>query len=152
MSLSNSFDFTLSRDALIKRAMLMMGVISSSQTPTSDEISSASDALNLMLKAWQADGIQLWTVTNESVTPVQGREVYTMGPSGNITTTAKPVEVLEVYRRDTSDRIDVPMTRLGRDEYWSLSDKDTEGTPVNFYFEPQQGTQNKFYKIGRAHV
>ena len=36
MALSNDFDFKLNRDALIKRTLLMLSVISASQTPTAD--------------------------------------------------------------------------------------------------------------------
>ncbi len=123
----------------------MLGVISAAQSPTANETTAAANALNLMLKAWQADGLQLWTVNQESVTPVQGREKYTMGTGGHIMTTVKPVEVFEAYRRDTSERVDVPLIRMSRTDYFTLSDKDTEGVPVNFYFELQQGDLNNFY-------
>ena len=52
MALSYSFDFTLNRNALITRALRMIGAIAANQEPTADEISDASEALNLMLKAW----------------------------------------------------------------------------------------------------
>ena len=137
MALSNSFDFTLNRDALITRALKMIGAISSAQTPTTSEMSDGSLALNLMLKAWQADGLQLWTVTQVSQTPVQGDYKLTFGPSGDITVTGQPVELIEVYRRETSTVVDVPLARLARKDYWTLSDKDSEGTPVQFYFDTQ---------------
>jgi len=145
MGLSNSFDFKLNRDALITRALKKIGALSASQVPTANELSDAAEDMNLMLKSWQTDGMQLWTVTQETVTPVAGREVYTMGPSGNITTGAKPVEIFEAYRRTTDTKVDVPINRLGRKDFWSLSDKDSQGTPVNYYFEIQQGKQHNLY-------
>lgn len=144
MALSYSFDFTLNRNALITRALRMIGAIAANQEPTAAEISDASESLNLMLKAWQADGMQLWTVTMTTFTPESGTYGYTMGTGGDIDIPGNPVEVFEAHRRTTSTTVDVPLNRLSRTDYWELSDKDTEGTPVNFYFEPKQ-TLSNFY-------
>ena len=121
MALSASFDFTLNRDELIKRALLMLGAVSPSQTLSSTVLSDASQVLNLMLKAWQADGMQLW-----------------QGPSGNVVLPGKPVEILEAYRRLTSTENDVPLIRQSRTDYWALNNKSASGVPVNFYFEIKQ--------------
>lgn len=138
MALSNSFDFTLNRDELIKRALLLLGVISPNQTPTASDYSDASQVMNLMLKAWQADGMQLWQVTEKSITPVADQETYTLGPAGNVTLAAKPVEILEAYRRVTASESDVPLLRQSRTEYWALNNKSATGVPVNFYYEIKQ--------------
>ena len=145
MALSNSFDFTLNRASLIKKVLLMIGAISADQDPTASETSSAANSLNLMLKAWQADGMQLWQVRTESVTPVADKNKYTMGSGGDINTTVKPVEIMEAYRRNTAAQTDVPLIRLSRKDFWTLSDKDSTGEIVNFYFEVQQGDLNNFW-------
>jgi len=49
----------------------------------------------------------------------------------------RPHELLEVYRRDYDNVVDVPMIRLSRTDFFTLSDKDSAGTPVNFYYDPQ---------------
>jgi len=49
----------------------------------------------------------------------------------------RPHELLELYRRNYDDVVDVPLIRLSRTDFFTLSDKDTEGTPVNFYYDPQ---------------
>jgi len=138
MALSASFDFTLNRDELIKRALLMIGAVSPSQTLSSTVLSDASQVLNLMLKAWQADGMQLWQVTEKSITPVADQETYTLGPSGSVVLPGKPVEILEAYRRLTSTENDVPLIRQSRTDYWALNNKSASGVPVNFYFEIKQ--------------
>lgn len=56
----------------------------------------------------------------------------------------RPNELLEVYRREYDTVVDVPMTRLSREEFDTLSDKDQKGTPVNFYYDPQL-TTSKLY-------
>jgi hypothetical protein len=132
MALSGDFNFTLNRDAIIKRALLMLGVISANQTPTSSEVTAASNALNLMLKAWQADGLHLWQVRQRSVSPTSS-SLYVFGPSGSLTD-YRPTEVLEVHRKNTSDDTWVELNRLSRADFNRLSDHDTTGTPVNYYF------------------
>lgn len=132
MAVSNTFTFSLDRQELIKKALLMLGVISSSQTPTADETTSASNSLNLMLKAWQADGLQLWQTAQVTVNPTTSSD-YTFGPSGSITT-YRPTDVLEVYRKNTASATWVELTRLSRNDFNTLSDHDTTGTPVNFYY------------------
>jgi len=45
--------------------------------------------------------------------------------------------LLEVYRREYDTVIDVPIIKLSRTDFFTLSDKDSEGVPVNYYYDPQ---------------
>jgi hypothetical protein len=98
MALSDTFAFSLNRDQLITKACRLLGVISAAQTtPSPDEITSAANSLNLMLKAWQADGMQLWQVTELSIPPVEGVAEYTIGPTpltNGVTVSGKHVDIL----------------------------------------------------------
>lgn len=139
MALSASYDFTLDRDGIVTAALRMLGAVSSGQAPTADELADGGEVLNLMLKAWQADGMQLWTITTIALTPVQGQYKYTFGPSGDIDTGAtgpRPEEIFSISRRHTTDVRDITMTRVAREDYYRFSDKDTEGMPTQYYFEP----------------
>ena len=137
MALSASYDFTLDRDGLVTAALRMLGAVSSGQAPTANELADGGEVLNLMLKAWQADGLQLYSLTTISLTPVLGQYKYTFGAGGDIeTTTHRPEEIFNVHRQRTADLTDVELTRLARSDYWTLSDKDNEGTPTQFYFDP----------------
>ena len=53
MALSNSFDFTLTRDTCIQEALQQLGVIGAGETPSSADYTDCAVTLNLMLKAWQ---------------------------------------------------------------------------------------------------
>lgn len=48
----------------------------------------------------------------------------------------RPLEITDAYRRESSGN-DVPLDIISREEYIALSDKDTEGTTVSVYFDPQ---------------
>lgn len=147
MALSASFDFTLNRDELITTAMRLGGAVSAGQTPTADEITDGGVMLNLMLKSWMNDGLHLWTVTRLQITPVQGQGVYSLGAVGDspdVTTQGRPNEIFEAYRRTTATETDVPLIRMSRNDYWTLSDKDEEGIPVQFYYDPQLTKSNLY--------
>lgn len=46
----------------------------------------------------------------------------------------KPLRIPDARRRQ--DNIDIAMTKLGRIDYLELPDKNTEGSPVQFYYKP----------------
>lgn len=135
MATSGSYDFTLTRDELIQSSLRLLGVGHRGESVPADEINDASMALNIMLKAWMADGLQLWKREEKSITLVASQRVYTLGPSGNVTM-QRPLRLLEVVRRD-SDNIDVSLNSLSKNEYWGLSNKFSEGTPVSYHYDPQ---------------
>ena len=135
MSTSGSYDFTLTRDELIKASLRLLGVGHRGESISADEINEASQALNIMLKAWQADGLQLWKRAEKSITLTASTSTYTLGPTGSIVM-QRPLRILEAVRRDTSN-IDVPLNKLSKNEYYNLSNKFSEGTPVSYHYDPQ---------------
>jgi len=215
MALSASTDYSSDRDSLITQAYRILGAIRTGGTATANELSDATVTLNMMLKAWQSYGLQLWVVKRATLIPSKGTQSYSLGGTGDhvslsmsktemrvagvasdttlevdstsgmtaadnigivlddgttqwttissvtdsdtvvittgLTSAAavdqhiywyttkidRPHELLEVYRRQYDDVIDVPVIRLSRTDYYTLSDKDTEGTIVNFYYDPQ---------------
>ena len=217
MALSGSTDFSITRDNLISHAYRILGALRVGGTPSADEITDAATSLNIMVKAWQAYGLQLWVIKEATLIPVNSSQNYSLGSaagddhaslnmfktemriagiatdtilevdstanmaaSDNIgialddgtiqwTTIAsvtdsdtvvintgltsaaaidnfvyfyttkidRPNELLELYRRDYDTVVDVPLIRLSRNDFFTLSDKDAMGTPVNFYYDPQ---------------
>ncbi len=215
--LSGNTILTISRDALITQAYRILGSLRTGGVATPDEIADAALSLNMMLKAWQAYGLQLWVIKKATLIPKQFSGRYDLGPGGahvslemtkttlrvdtlagsntlDVESTAgmlvndnigivqidgffhwttitsitninevvistplasdtlqgkavyfytekidRPHELLEVYRRDYDNAIDVPLIRLSRTDFYTLSSKETEGTPVNFYYDPQLG-------------
>ena len=88
MAVSASFDFTLNRDQIIEEAMEVIGVIITGGSASSDEITSCSKKLNMMLKAWQAEGIGLWYLLEIALFQSNGGFVYNIGPSGDRASTS----------------------------------------------------------------
>jgi hypothetical protein len=220
MAISGSSDYSVNRDEIISHAYRIIGALRAGGTPSADDITDANTALNIMLKAWQAYGLQLWVIKEATIIPVKGQSRYLLGSAATddhisqdmnktevridaatsdtilevVTTTGmivadnigivlddgtthwttiasitdvdtvvittglpsaaaidrpiywyttkivRPNELLELYRRNYDDVVDVPLIRLSRTDFFTLSDKDTEGTPVNFYYNPQLGS------------
>lgn len=80
MALSNSFDFTVARSDIIPAALRKLGVLGEGQTPSTSQTTYASLALNVMLKAFQADGLPLWYVKTGYIYPIHGTN--TVGLAG----------------------------------------------------------------------
>lgn len=83
MALSGSTDFAVTRDVLITDSLIDVGAISAEDTPSGAIISHASRLLNMMLKAWMADGLHLWKIRPFSVMIEKDKSVYNLSSTGD---------------------------------------------------------------------
>ena len=138
MATSGSTDFTLNRDEIISGALRVLGVLSTGETASPNEITDGSEALNLIIKELQADGIGLWLNLEVTVTLVADTYSYTLGPTAGTTTDpttiSRPMSILEARYVD-SDDIETPLVEMSRNDYMALSDKDSSGRPTGFYYD-----------------
>jgi len=132
---SGTTTFSVTRDDIIKGALRKIGVVAQGELPTADQTTEAAFALNLMVKAWEADGMPLWALRTTPIPLVSGKTTYTVGPVGDVITD-KPLKVLQAWNRSTSN-IDIPMRLLTKQEYNILGNKSTSGKPIQLYYEPR---------------
>lgn len=135
MATSGSTDFSVNRDQLITGALRIVGAIATGETPSTSMISEASEALNMLVKAWQADGMPLWAIKQYAVPLTASQATYTIGVGQEINT-PKPLRVVQAFLNNPTSNIDVPMVLLTRDEYNFLGNKTSEGEPIQFFYEP----------------
>jgi hypothetical protein len=83
MATSGSSNFSINRDTLIKDALIDLGAISSEDTPSAAIIDHAARLLNMMLKAWVADGLHLWTLKPFTILIENGKTVYSLSSTGD---------------------------------------------------------------------
>ena len=81
MSTSGSINFTLNRDEIIKASLRKLGVLAEGETPTSEQINDGSQALNVIVKAWQAQGIHLWKTKELTLFLTESQGSYTIDAS-----------------------------------------------------------------------
>ena len=135
MTTSGTTSFSISRDDLIKGALRKIGVVPQGETPTADMITEAAQALNLLVKSWQADGMPLWALRTYAVTLTAGTNSYEIG-TGKTINTDKPLKVIQAWNRDVNSNIDIPMRIITKQEYSILGNKTTSGNPIQIYYEP----------------
>ena len=80
MATSGSTDFLLTRNQIITEALALIRVASEEEPLTAAMVEDASRSLNMMVKAWQADGLHLWTKTQGTLFLQQGQQSYVLGP------------------------------------------------------------------------
>lgn len=140
MALSGSYDFSVDRNTLIAASLRLIGVGVQGETPTTDEISEASEALNLMLKAWmKKDGVPIWKRATKSITLVASQGSYALQSSGGDVDMQPPLRILSVVRQDTSN-IDTPLNLISRMEYEELPNKYETGTPVSWHYQKNRAS------------
>lgn len=79
MTTSGTYTFARNRDQLIASALRKISAFESGETPDSQSVTDASDALNAMVKHWQATGIEIWEITEAILFPQMRQVRYSIG-------------------------------------------------------------------------
>ena len=139
MATSGSYDFTLNRDQIVTRALQLLQVLPGGTSATGDQLTDAVTQLNLILKAFQNEGMNLWAIQKKTFDNGDGLTAgvysYTIGTSGTIATSGRPEDIVDMYYQDATTLAKVPMIKLTRQEYYALPDEDQSGTPTQYYFD-----------------
>lgn len=133
--------YSITRDQIIMTALRKLGVVEpadTSSTIDANVVTNCAQALNLMVKQWMTEGIKLWTVTEQTLTLVADRTVYTVGPSGCDLTADKPLRLIQAVLRNNSltPDIDIPLQILSKQEYNTLGSKYSTGVANSIYLNP----------------
>lgn len=137
MATSSSTDFSLNGKEVVQEALRLIGVGVTGETLSSEELSDGLRVLNRQIKAWQAEGLQLWKRTTVSVPLTDGKTTYTLGNTGGEdVTTDRPLKILSAVREHTDGGV-ARMEQLAYEDYWNLPNKSSDkGIPVQFFFNP----------------
>lgn len=136
MTTSNSTDFTVTRDQIIYGALRLCGALGVGESPQTAQVTEANEALNMLVKSLQAEGMPLWAIEQYTLIPVVGVNSYTIGV-GQTIDRPKPLKIYQAFKHDTSTNVDVPMRIITRDEYNRLGNKTSLGTPIQLYYDVQ---------------
>jgi len=83
MATSSSFNFTVTRDDIIKEAYEKIGVIDPTESPTADQVVGGARKLNLLAKAWMSKGLNLWRREEATLFMENDKQVYSLGATGD---------------------------------------------------------------------
>ncbi len=117
---------------IITDALLDIGAVQEGEDLPATQAAQALRVLNRLMKTWQMyEGSPAFLVSSQSVTATTSA-AHTMSP-------IRPVRLLSVRLKGTSG-IEIPMVEMTRGEYDDLPDKDSTGTPTQFYYDRQKET------------
>jgi hypothetical protein len=134
MAVSDSTDFQSTAVELITDARRLLGIQAEEEALEAHELETGMRFLTKMLKAWEADGIGSWTLTEGSLTLISGTAGYIFGTGGDFAVVPFEITDARIYR-DTND---MPMTRISRMQYQQLPNKASTGYPTQFFYDRQR--------------
>ena len=127
MALSGSNDFELDVADYVEEAFERCGL----EVRTGYDLKTATRSLNLMLADWANRGLNRWTMAQTTQSITAGTANYTLG--------IDTIDILSaVIRTGTgTNQSDISLSRLSRDGYLSITNKNTTGKPTQFYVDRQ---------------
>ena len=78
MATSGSIDFSTTRDDIITEALEQMGMLAEGQSPSADQLISMSRTLNMLVKAWQGEGLNLFALQKLYVYLEKDKQEYNL--------------------------------------------------------------------------
>lgn len=84
MSSSGVVTFRSNRDAIINGALRLCNAIDPENVagPTATQVTNAAEALNMLVKQWEANGLQLWERRYGVIFPQKGQPMFVLGSPG----------------------------------------------------------------------
>lgn len=139
MTVSGSYDFSVSRDDIIRGALRVLGVLGQGMTPSAEDTVEAAQALNHLVKSWSSPnnplipGIKTWTRKRVSLT-LSAKAAFTIKSSGGDLNANPPIAIVSANLRNT-DGVDTPLRPMTMEEYEAIPAKSSVGTPTGYYYE-----------------
>lgn len=133
MATSGTYSWSLNQQQVVNAALRKLAVLPSGGSANTNQMADSVVALNSILKAFAADGMPLWAITNFNFNTVAGTSVYDIGIGKTLNAVA-PLKVIQARRTEFSDQSPIPMnlyTRYDANILPSLS----SGTPINLYYQ-----------------
>lgn len=134
MTTSGVTTFTMTRDEIIYAAVRKCSAIADGGTLSATQLSNASQALNVMLKAFQADGMPLWAISEYTFNLTSTR-VYNIGVGQTLNTPA-PLKIIQGILYDNLTSTGIPLSIYPRYNYNLLTNLSSTGTPTTLEYEP----------------
>ena len=131
MATSGTYAFTLDLSDILEEAYERAGL----ELRSGYDYRTARRSLDLMFLEWQNRGLNLWTVQEDSQTLTAGTGRYALS--------SDQLDIVEAFLRtddgDTSKQTDLTMSRISISQYSHLTNKLTQGRPVQFWVEKDPG-------------
>lgn len=129
MALSGNIGGTLVARDIARKAVILIGGPLDNGEVSAEDGRNILMSLNLMMKSWQADGCNLWRLSDETVTIPANTKTVQLDP--------RVMDVMEA-RYDGSVTFQRLLARVEWGDYRSLPNKNAEGLPTQFTLNKQR--------------
>lgn len=145
MTTSGSVDYTVTRNKLLKHALLLCNGIEEDETPGASQIEIASDFLNMLVKKVNTN-FPIWGVVDHTIPLYDLKQSYTIGPAGNKDVN-RPLKITQGRRIVQNSDTETPIFQESRQLYMELPLKSSQ-SPVNLFYYDAQLTLGVLYVWG----
>src|SRR6185369_15822996 len=139
MASSGTASFTVTRDDMVAASLRAIRVLQSGATPNASDVGTVSEAMNMLLKNWQAQGLILTCYQQIAIPCVANQASYTLGETGADVTIPRPLRLFNgTFIRKTVSGVvtDTTLENLSRQRYEQVKTKAVPGTTAAVYYEP----------------
>jgi len=128
MARSGSTDFNLEQSQILNGAIRIIqgmgGKLPGGRKTAMSELQDAAQALNMMLKQWQGEGVGLWLNKEINVFPAYQTGSYSLGSSGDHA-------AISIIKTELSSSVSASGTSLTVDSITGISDADAIGIELD---------------------
>jgi len=119
---------------LINRALRLIGVVASGETPSAADTNDALTTLNTMLDSWTNERLTCYATQEDTFNLTSGTGTYTIG-SGATFNMTRPVKIESAYVNDSQDN-SYPLVQIDADAWGKIGTKTSGATfPSYFWYE-----------------
>lgn len=134
MTTSSVYTVQYQRDDISTAALRKLGVIAETQVPSTQNLTDAAMALNMLLGMLRGLGMPMWARANFTFTTNPNQSIYQIG-TGQTLNTPYPLKMLQCYRVDSSGtRIDMD---IEADYNFNQLPNNSAGIPIKITYQPQ---------------
>lgn len=111
---------------IIRRALRLLGVLATGETPDGPEAADALQVLNWMIEQWTNEKLMVYYIENELFAVTAGVGTYTIGPDAiNTWVTMLPIKIESAFCRDNSSGFnnDYKLELIPNDRYQDIFQK-----------------------------
>jgi hypothetical protein len=130
-------------DRVIRTAMYQAGLIELGQDPSSEQFALYMNIMNDLISFEQTQGVKLFLNFAQPITPIQGVNLYNLGPNGPAPIIPRPTRVVDGYFVDQNNN-QRPLFSMSWQEWDLLSNKGTQGAPNSYFIDKQETYLNAY--------
>lgn len=140
MALSNSYDWSLTRDQIITQALRTAGALGDYESATTNQINNSATMFNALIKSYMNRGMPVWKtgIINIDLADFSAGQV-TIGLTGTINTIPKPMAIHRIdITYDPATEGYRELTAYDRNTFFMTDLAQEEGVPNSWFYVPER--------------